>query len=295
MTLEGIQPMTAWNQLGARAAFAALLSLSALAAAFASEPTESDWAPAQNARMRLIAGGIAANGTLKAGIEIRLEPDYKTYWRTPGESGVPPLIDFKGSVNVASADVDFPMPHIYDEPGGKTLGYKDHVVLPVHVKATDPSRPVTLAVKVDYGVCAKICIPAEGAARLTLPAKASSEGESILKESEAKVPVKTGIGAPGELRVLSVAAPVTFEGHPAFEVMAESAAAAEMLAEATPSDWYLEVVPTERQGRLQRFRVSVYDPETGKGRVPCAIRLTLESGDKAIEVPVTPAGCVALP
>ena len=283
------------NRVGAKAAFAAIILSGALAAAYASEPTESDWAPAQNARLRLIAGGTAPDGALKAGIEIRLAPDYKTYWRTPGESGVPPMIDFKGSVNVASVDVDFPMPHIYDEPGGRALGYKDHVVLPVHVRAADASRPVTLAVKVDYGVCAKVCIPAEGSARLTLPARGSSESESLLKESEAKVPVKTLIGAPGDLRLAGIGAPTEFNGRPAFEVTAESDAAAEVLAEATPSDWYLEVMPTERQGKLQRFRVSVYDPETGKSRIPCSIRVTIEAGDKAIEVPVRPEGCVALP
>lgn len=262
---------------------------------FAAGPAISDWSEAQNAKLRLIAGGSAPDGVLKAGIEIRLAPDYKTYWRTPGESGVPPMIDFKGSENLAAADVDFPMPHIYDEPGGRALGYKDQVVLPIRVRAIDPAQPVTLAVKVDYGVCAKVCIPAEGAARLTLPAKGSSESEALIEASEALVPVKAVLGAPGDLRVASVGKPRTVDGRPTFEVVAEADKPIALLAEATPADWYLEVSPTGAQGRVQRFNISVYDPETGKSRIPCSIRLTAESGSKAIEVPVQPEGCAALP
>ncbi len=79
--------------------------------------------------------------TLRAGIEIKLQPGWKTYWRYPGDSGVPPQFDFAGSENLASAEVLYPAPHSFKDEAGTSIGYKETVVFPVASRpAIRPSR-----------------------------------------------------------------------------------------------------------------------------------------------------------
>ena len=68
---------------------------------------------------------------LRAGVEIRLAPGWKTYWRYPGDSGVPPQFDFANSDNVKSVSVPWPAPQRFSDSDGNTIGYKDNVVFPL--------------------------------------------------------------------------------------------------------------------------------------------------------------------
>ncbi len=61
----------------------------------ASTAGASDWVGDGRSRLRLIAGTQAAGEPfLRAGVEIKLAPGWKTYWRYPGDSGIPPRIAF---------------------------------------------------------------------------------------------------------------------------------------------------------------------------------------------------------
>lgn len=284
----------------ARAAFFAVVA-GAAAIVEAQPRVASDWAQAQSAALRLIAADRSPDGKVfRAGIEIRLAPNYKTYWRAPGDSGVPPTVSFAGSTNVASADLLFPMPHVFDDASGRSVGYKDHVVWPVHVTPSDPALPVTLSVKVDYGVCDKLCIPAEGKAVLTLPERGSVENETLVDASERLVPVKTSIGGGGEIKVASVGPVAMVNGHPTFPVELEGPAPVTLLAEASPSEFFLEVGPgspaaTPSATGRQRFAVTVFDPQSARNGIPCDVRLTATTDKAAIEVPVRLDGCIAAP
>ena len=148
----------------------------------------SDWSPDSKSAVRLIAGshdGDAAG--YRAGIEIKLQPKWHTYWRYPGDSGVPPRFDFSSSQNVKTAKVLYPAPHLFTDETGNSIGYTDDVVFPVQIVARQPDKPVTLRLKIDYAVCEKLCIPAEGKAELTLAAGASSQ-DAELKAAEIRVP-----------------------------------------------------------------------------------------------------------
>lgn len=132
----------------------------------------SPWAVDHNARARLIAGGSPAGsapGTIAAGVEIELAKDWKTYWRNPGSSGVPPTLTWSTSTNVAAAEVLYPAPLRLADRDGDTIGYKGTVILPIAVKAADPAKPVALVVEIEYGVCKDICIPAQARLELTMP------------------------------------------------------------------------------------------------------------------------------
>ena len=103
----------------------------------------SPWAKQQFAQARLIAGGRVADappGTIAAGVEIELADGWKTYWRNPGSSGVPPLFDWSAASNLASAEVRYPAPTRYGDRGGDTIGYKHRLIFPIVVRPADPQR-----------------------------------------------------------------------------------------------------------------------------------------------------------
>ena len=143
--------------------------------------------------------------TLRAGIEIRLAPGWKTYWRYPGDSGVPPRFDFArfaeceighdatGRRRTASATTS-----------GITIGYKDDVIFPLHVVPQDPSKPVRLRLKLDYAICEKICVPAEGSAELALDGRPLRARRSALAAFEAQVPKRAQLGDGAPLAVRAV-------------------------------------------------------------------------------------------
>ncbi|MHA3978026.1 protein-disulfide reductase DsbD domain-containing protein [Halovulum sp. GXIMD14794] len=136
-------------------------------------------AVAQMAKMTLLPGWQTERGTRMAGIRITLEPGWKTYWRAPQGSGIPPQFDWSGSQNLAGLTVHFPAPEIFESYGMRSLGYHDQVVFPVEIAAKDPAQPISLVLGMGYGVCEDVCIPAVSSDRLTIPAGASGNEAEI--------------------------------------------------------------------------------------------------------------------
>jgi DsbC/DsbD-like thiol-disulfide interchange protein len=131
--------------------------------------TSSPWHQAHNSRVRLVAG--AEGGKTFAGVEIELKPGWKTYWRTPGDSGgLPPNFTWKASSNLLSSVVLYPAPKRLKDAAGDAIGYADHVVFPVRIVAADSVRPVELVLELEYGICKDICVPVEVRLELTVPA-----------------------------------------------------------------------------------------------------------------------------
>lgn len=131
------------------------------------------WTEGFNNKARLIAGTVPAAGgqtAPAAGVEIVMSDGFKTYWRNPGEAGgVPPEFDWTGSENLDSARVLYPVPHRTKDKAGENIAYKDRVTFPVVIVPKDKGAPVTLKLKVIYGVCKDICIPAEAELALDIP------------------------------------------------------------------------------------------------------------------------------
>ena len=151
----------------------------------------SAWSNDARSSVRLIAGSNAdGKSPLRAGIEMKLLPGWHTYWRYPGDSGVPPRFDFSGSVNVQSAKVLYPAPTLHSDEAGRTIGYEGSVVFPVEVTPKEPGKPVDLKLKIDYAVCEKLCVPAEGAAALSLGPGPSSQ-DAAVAAAFARVPLRT--------------------------------------------------------------------------------------------------------
>jgi DsbC/DsbD-like thiol-disulfide interchange protein len=122
----------------------------------------SPWLQVHSARVRLVAGAPEAkSGTsYLAGVEVALDDGWKTYWRTPGDAGVPPMFDWAGSTNVRAVKVLYPAPMRMQEAAAQTIGYKTAVTFPVEVVPSDAGKPVDLKLKMELGICREICIPA---------------------------------------------------------------------------------------------------------------------------------------
>src|SRR5262245_38571122 len=161
----------------------------------------SPWDGDARSAARLIAGSPSARGGgLRAGVEIRLKSGWHTYWRYPGDSGVPPRFDFKGSQNVKQVDVLWPAPQRIPEAGGTAIGYTSNVIFPLRVTPQDAGKPVMLRLKLDYAICEKLCVPAEAGAELAL-GKRSASRDVDLKAAEQRVPKQVALGVSGALSV----------------------------------------------------------------------------------------------
>ncbi len=161
-------------------------------------PYASVWSVGTKSSARLIAAPAAASGPYRAGVEIQLAAGAHTYWRSPGEAGVPPVFDFTGSENVKNAVVSYPAPARIDEAGFELFGYRGDVVFPVDIELADDSRPAVLALTLDYAVCGDICLPVKARAKLALPARPGAGAAPIepapeaasINEARAKTPLR---------------------------------------------------------------------------------------------------------
>jgi DsbC/DsbD-like thiol-disulfide interchange protein len=148
------------NALKPIIAAAALLGLSA-GASYAE--TATAWNEHPNSRVRLIAG---EDGTI--GVELQLAPGWKTYWRMPGDAGVPPSFDWEGSDNAKGFDVLYPAPISMSDQGGTAVGYKGHVIFPVRLDR-EAGKATKIALEFSFGVCKDVCIPVDSKLSFTLP------------------------------------------------------------------------------------------------------------------------------
>jgi len=245
----------------------------------------SPWDGDQRAAVRLIAGAARGQPAAihRAGIEIRLAPGWKTYWRYPGDSGVPPRFDFSASRNVKSATVRYPAPQRLPDEGGISIGYKRGVVFPLEIVAQDAAKPVVLVLKIDYAVCEKICIPAEGKAELTLNDKRGDQ-DGWLTQNERLVPVSAKIGEAG---TLSVIAAKREDKRIVVDVAAPAGVTPDLFAEGPVPDWALPVpspIPGAPAGQ-QRFAFALDGLPPNTRPDGATLTLTAVAGDQAIEVP----------
>jgi DsbC/DsbD-like thiol-disulfide interchange protein len=268
----------------AAGAVAACGILSRLASPALAGPKASPWARGMSSRIRLAEAGLAdAEGLQVAVVEIALDKGFKTYWRTPGDSGIPPVFAFDGSENARDIQVHFPAPVRFDDgAGGHSIGYRTSPVeLPVTFRAANPAKPVKLALKMDYAVCEKICVPASGAVELTVePAKAVSvRAVRLLSEH---LPRKLPLAAKEPLAVDALGKAGAAER---FRVAASlpGPADADLFVEA-PSPWLFDTVAPLRQpdGKAV-FTVVAVDKDKSPDCRGVEITLTLVQDGRAVE------------
>lgn len=255
------------------------------AASFAADA--SKWAEDLQSAARLIAApavNTPDGRVFRAGVEIRLKTGWKTYWRHPGDSGVPPALDFSASQNVKAVSVLHPAPARFpDGAGGNSIGYKGDVVWPLRVVPENPGKPVTLKLKLDYAVCEKLCVPAQAQLELQLTG-ADAANAAKVAAAEARLPKPVAIGEGGSPSIRAVRREAGAR-KPRVVVDVAADAPVVLFAEGPTAQWALplpEPVSGAAEG-LQRFAFDLDGLPPGEKAEGATLRLTAVSGDKAVE------------
>ncbi|THK36813.1 hypothetical protein EHS39_16985 [Ensifer sp. MPMI2T] len=154
------------KKMAQRVAAASLLLLFFLPAK--SHAATSEWVTSAGGAIRLVAAQPEADGTIPAILEVKLKPGWKTYWRDPGASGIPPQIKIDPSSGVALQAINFPAPKTFGEGAGRYVGYDTPVTFPLTLKRTRDDGDLAIRASVFLGICEDICIPVQGELNLVL-------------------------------------------------------------------------------------------------------------------------------
>jgi DsbC/DsbD-like thiol-disulfide interchange protein len=242
----------------------------------------SPWQNDGHSAVRLLAG--SRSGTvLLGGIVMQLQPGWKTYWRSPGDSGVPPRFDFSKSDNVEAVTILWPAPTKFDDgAGGHSLGYHDQIVLPLRIVTRNADKPVTLRADISYAVCEKICIPVDAKAELPFTSVASTQDTALFAALDT-VPKPANVGDPNPLTIRDVKrdgkAGVTVD------VATPDARDINLFVEGPTPDWALPIpAPAEHSpAGVKRFFFELDGLPPGAKPDGAALKFTLVGADKAYE------------
>ena len=248
----------------------------------ASPKDASPWQRGAHSAVRLLAGS-RSGPVLLGGIAVQLDPGWKTYWRTSGDSGVPPRFDFSKSDNIEAVTVLWPAPTKFDDgAGGTSLGYHDQVVLPLRIVAKNADKPATLRADISYAVCEKICIPIEANAELAFASVASTE-DGVLFAALDTVPKPASVGDPNPLTIRDVKR----EGKSTVlvDVVAPDARTVNLFVEGPTPDWALPVPKLLEHSPpgVKRFAFELDGLPPGTDPEGAALKLTLVSGERSYE------------
>jgi suppressor for copper-sensitivity B len=261
---------------------------------------ETPWQPAKGASARLVTA-VDGTGTLReipAGLHIRLDPHWKTYWRSPGDAGLPPALDWTGSDNLGTATLAYPAPHRFQLFGLETYGYETEVVFPLTLPVAQPGQPQHLALAATVLVCSDICIPASFHFALDLPAGPASpdpEAANLIDRYANTVP---GDGSAAGLAIGPVAATAAGpNGGLRIEATArEPFEAPDLFVEGVPGDAFAAPrITTSEGGRrlvaeIDRIQAAE-DPPPALSGTP--VVLTLVDGPRSVEAKATVGAAVA--
>lgn len=288
---------------GRRAVRAAAMALAAsgLLAAPAAEAARGAWQSVDlvdgaQVEARLIAA-VDAAGTLDSipmALQVRLDDGWKTYWRSPGDAGLPPRLDWSGSTNLASADLAWPAPQRHVLLGIETYGYEYEVAFPIAALPQRAGEPMDLAARVDLLVCSDICVPASFDLSLALPAGEPVPDARAAHDIDRAVASVPGDGAAAGLAVEGVG--VAGRGDDARLIVevssAEPFAAPDIFVEA--GDGFAFAAPSVAFGPGRRSLTAdlalIQRPDETAELAGRTVTLTVVDGSRAMEAVLPVAG-----
>jgi DsbC/DsbD-like thiol-disulfide interchange protein len=242
----------------------------------------SPWQRDGHSAVRLLAGS-RSGAVLLGGIAFQLQPGWKTYWRTPGDSGVPPRFDFSKSENIEAVTVLWPAPTKFDDgAGGHSLGYHDQIVLPLRIVAKNADKPVTLRAEINYAVCEKLCIPVEANAELPIASVASTEDSALFAALDT-VPKPANVGDPNPLTIRDVKR--DGKSTVLVDVVTPDTRELSLFVEGPTPDWALPVPKLLEHSPpgVKRFAFELDGLPPGASPEGAALKLTLVGGEHSYE------------
>lgn len=256
-------------------------------AAFAALPLAATAAVAnpfaENLTARILPGWRGADGHHVAGLELTLAEGWKTYWRSPGEAGVPPQFAWTGSRNLAGVRVVWPRPEVFELNGLRSIGYSDRVVLPLIVRPGAPGQPVALNATVQLGICEDVCVPMEVNIAATLPPQGGRRDPAIAaamaarpySASEARVSDVACDIAPGR-NGLNLSVSVTMPPAGGKEVI--------VVESADPSVWASDAATARQGGRVTGMTELMHASGGAFALDRSTLRITVLGRDHAVEI-----------
>lgn len=265
-TLQAMYP----NSLLSVAALSLLVAgvVPTAANAAASEPV---WA--EGGSVRIVTDGLPDEaGRVRGALEITLDEGWKTYWRDPGESGIPPVVTVVSPQGEAL--IAFPAPERFDDGYSVWAGYDEPVALPLTFELSGMNATTLLDVSVFLGICDEICIPVQADLSLDLSDNAESE-RAIVEQAFAALPEPAREGFAARLSGIESERLV-------IEADVPGAGAAEAtLFVASAGDWGFGVPKLISKSGMLEFEVPVFmAPEEPNNAE--TIHYTLVSGDQAV-------------
>ena len=270
-------------------AVAATLALQVVSGTSEVLAAASEWQKLEFVEARLVSAvdGTGQLDQIPVGVELRLKDGWKTYWRSPGDAGLPPALDWTGSTNFKSATLSYPRPHRFTLFNSQTFGYKDQVVFPVGVVPAEAGKGLDLKAKVDVLVCEKICVPQSLDLALTIPqAPASPSADAqLINQFASQVPIS---GAASGFEIGEVKT-IEKDGKHVLEITAvrkdETFSTPDIVAEVEPAAAFgMPAVTLADGGHRATFTLPVTsDLPPGTSLAGRAVTLTLVDGDHASE------------
>lgn len=153
----------------------------------------SQWITNNYSQVRLLAmhnKNAPVEKRYMVGIYLKMKEGWKTYWRVPGDAGIPPLFDWSGSKNLKNVTVLWPAPIRLVDPYGIAIGYNNEILFPAKLEPIDKAKPIELKVNFQYGVCKDICVPEEAnlTAKLNRYFITSPQDKSLINKYVSSVP-----------------------------------------------------------------------------------------------------------
>lgn len=146
-----------------------------------SHAAEGPWVSADEMQARIISGtsSIGDQAQIEAALEIRMSPGWHSYWRSSGDSGLPPRFNWENSENIDTIEVSYPTPKRFDEMGLTTFGYDGNLTMPMVITLKEPNKDAALNMRLDTMVCKDICIPQTLDLTLAIPAGDGTPSKNV--------------------------------------------------------------------------------------------------------------------
>lgn len=139
----------------------------------------------------MVGDSTVARDETWLGVDLNLGPGWKTYWKSPGDAGLPTEFDWSGSSNVIDAEVQWPAPSRLSILGFETVGYTHEVLFPVRLKVRDPNVETRIRLKLAVYACSTICVREERVLDATIQPGAGGPSQAAIDAWRSKVPEAT--------------------------------------------------------------------------------------------------------
>ncbi len=256
----------------------AALCLALPQATLADTPSSSD----EVVQVELLQGWRRADGSHMAGLLIHLAPGWKTYWRAPGEAGIPPHLSLRDRDGLEGSEIHWPVPEIFESNGMRSIGYRQDVVFPLELQLAEGTGDIRLSGRLEIGVCHDICMPVTLRLRGTLPD--GGRPDPRIAAALADRPLTASEAGAGS--VTCALSPISDGLRVEASIPIDRQGGDEMVVFELPeSGIWISEAETARQGGTLTASADIMPPDAGPFALDrSTLRITVLGGGRAVEM-----------